>query len=440
LQARQEALQRKLRDQMSVDEAQKLFAEINEQCRQQSTMWSDDAFPASDVSLYIGGSRRFDTQSTIHMVNVSRWLRPCEYCDADLPPVLCEPDRGYDIFQLQQGSIGDCYLISAIGVCALRKDESSTTNVTSSTAPDGDVSGSGSAVAAQPEFVENQTMRALISPAVYNPNGIYLVRFFKQGKEIPVLIDDRLPCWAAAGLETEPGRTQCADSPCFVRSRSIGEIWPSLIEKAYAKLHGSYEVIEAGKVHHALVDITNGASDEIRIDSAEVRANIDSFWERLSTFHRAGYLLACGSNAGRDTHDDGGIFMGHAYAILRLYCEDDLRLIELRNPWGRGEWRGDWSDKSPLWTKRLRTVLNVSDVDDGVFWMSFPDFMQKFANIFVCRLMRRPPVMVSGLFARSSFFFPPLHFHHKRFFQSRTLAVSQSIGPDDGRRRQAPVQ
>ena len=33
-----------------------------------------------------------------------------------------------------------------------------------------------------------------------------------------------------------------------------------------------------------------------------------------------------------------GIVTGHAYSILQVYEADGLRLLELRNPWGRGEW------------------------------------------------------------------------------------------------------
>jgi len=29
------------------------------------------------------------------------------------------------------------------------------------------------------------------------------------------------------------------------------------------------------------------------------------------------------------------------------------KLVKLRNPWGGGEWKGDWSDESYLWTKEL---------------------------------------------------------------------------------------
>lgn len=95
--------------------------------------------------------------------------------------------------------------------------------------------------------------------------------------------------------------------------------------------------------------------------------------------------------------------MGHAYAILRTYCEGDLRLIELRNPWGKGEWTGEWSDGWKGWPKRLKTLLNVEESDDGVFWMSFSDFSQKFSNIFVCRMTQRPPVSVRGAFHASTY-------------------------------------
>ena len=45
---------------------------------------------------------------------------------------------------------------------------------------------------------------------------------------------------------------------------------------------------------------------------------------------------------------------GHAYSILDVREVDDVRLRELRKPWGNTEWNGDWSDSSDLWTKRAR--------------------------------------------------------------------------------------
>ena len=51
-------------------------------------------------SLYAGGARRFDSSSTVHAANVTGWMRPAEFCDD--APVLCVPERGYDIYQLKQ--------------------------------------------------------------------------------------------------------------------------------------------------------------------------------------------------------------------------------------------------------------------------------------------------------------------------------------------------
>lgn len=45
------------------------------------------------------------------------------------------------------------------------------------------------------------------------------------------------------------------------------------------------------------------------------------------------------------------------------------RLLKIRNPWGTGEWEGDWSDDSDLWTDCLRAELEWSKSDDGIFWM-----------------------------------------------------------------------
>ena len=79
---------------------------------------------------------------------------------------------------------------------------------------------------------------------------------------------------------------------------------------------------------------------------------------------------------------------GHAYSLIDLYeftHEDErVRLCKLRNPWGHGEWQGDWSDKSDKWTDELRETYGCHDKDDGLFFMTFEDYMSHFKRTSVC--------------------------------------------------------
>jgi len=112
-----------------------------------------------------------------------------------------------------------------------------------------------------------------------------------------------------------------------------------------------------------------------------------SLWDRLLSYHEQGFLMGAGTPAGADTEANAvfGLIQGHAYALLRLVEIDGHRLVQLRNPWGRKEWTGDWSDKSSLWTRRLKAKLNFKDEEDGTFWMSFLDFTVHFEDVYVCR-------------------------------------------------------
>jgi hypothetical protein len=64
---------------------------------------------------------------------------------------------------------------------------------------------------------------------VYNPAGKYAVKVFVAGRWRKLLIDDRIPC--------DANRT-----PCFVTSKTKGELWPSLLSKAIYKLINLYGV------------------------------------------------------------------------------------------------------------------------------------------------------------------------------------------------------
>ena len=73
-----------------------------------------------------------------------------------------------------------------------------------------------------------------------NKAGIYLMRFWINGVETPVIVDDHFPCRNGA--------------PCFSKSNTQ-EIWAMLLEKAWAKLYGSYARTEAGTPSFASVHL-----------------------------------------------------------------------------------------------------------------------------------------------------------------------------------------
>ena len=61
----------------------------------------------------------------------------------------------------------------------------------------------------------------------------------------------------------------------------------------------------------------------------------------------------------------------HAYSVvgaikLSEFTDRKELLLKIRNPHGRNEWNGAWSDRSPLWTPQLRAVLGVEACEDGM--------------------------------------------------------------------------
>ncbi|KAK5169004.1 uncharacterized protein LTR77_006313 [Saxophila tyrrhenica] len=160
------------------------------------------------------------------------------------------------------------------------------------------------------------------------------------------------------------------------------ETWLPLIEKAYAKAHGDYYAIEGGYASEAIEDLTGGVGAHI---NPEDIMDKDRFWrEQLSRVNEK-YLFGGGSKPNATK----GFVGGHAYAVLKTYEEGDLKLLKLRNPWGETEWNGDWSDGSKLWTPEMMTKLNHTFGDDGIFWISYKDFLKHFPSINRVRLFNK---------------------------------------------------
>lgn len=60
------------------------------------------------------------------------------------------------------------------------------------------------------------------------------------------------------------------------------ELWPMVLEKAYAKFYGNFSLIEAGKVQYALVDMVKEGFPE-QVDLKRDGCNVDVLWEKMKT-------------------------------------------------------------------------------------------------------------------------------------------------------------
>ncbi|KAL4426447.1 hypothetical protein ABPG74_012948 [Tetrahymena malaccensis] len=228
-----------------------------------------------------------------------------------------------------------------------------------------------------------------------NKNTCYSVNMCIDGQWQTVLIDDNLPC-----------RKNDSD-PIFCKfSNDTKAYWPCLLEKAYAKFKGCYSNIEGGKNKNgssdAVVDMTGAPSRHVPFKNS----NKDEIWKMIHEGKQKGYLFTTmlkdeieenqvdqqdqqlqqsNSNASLDGQaKQNGLISNHAYSILETDEIDDIKILKLKNPWGKTEWNGKWSDQCTLtWTDKLKEKHKLEVANDGIFWMSFCDYFENFCSLCI---------------------------------------------------------
>ena len=170
-----------------------------------------------------------------------------------------------------------------------------------------------------------------------NRNGYYAMRICKNGIWQDVVVDDMIPCPVGS------------HAPAFSQTKG-NELWVILLEKAWAKLHSSYRAIEAGSPSNVMRDLTGAPSYKVKMEDKGV-------WAMCQEAQAKGWLMACSTHtkSKASVFADTGLRTEHSYTIiavheLKIGDHKRVRLFHIRNPWGKLEWTGDWSDSSQLWT------------------------------------------------------------------------------------------
>jgi calpain-15 len=270
----------------------------------------------------------------------------------EIYPTVTVFDANLSPRDIHQGYLGDCYFLSAVAALAENPDR------------------------VKKLFVSHNRSKF----------GVYGVRIAVMGIWKTIVLDDYIPY-----LPKE-------SKPAFTRTDKH-EIWVELLEKAWAKVHKGYLNIEAGLTRECLHDLTNCPTENYFLDEGD-------WFDKIVDADRNNFIMTCGSNqnAGRDVLSSIGLVGSHAYSLLGAYfvivegvgrsrlaktTEDMVssnlrRIVKLRNPWGSGEWKGDWSDSSHLWSSQLKSELGWTQEDDGIFFMSYEDFSKYFTDFQVC--------------------------------------------------------
>ncbi|KAM6959851.1 calpain-5 isoform 2-T2 [Tautogolabrus adspersus] len=334
------------------------FHKLRRACLRRGALFKDPLFPTTAQSLFY--KREPPPGLT--------WKRPREICKD--PRLFVD---GISTRDLHQGSLGNCWMVAAIS--CLASEPSLWKKVI-------------------PGHVDQEW-----NPK--NPNlyaGIFHFRFWRLGRWMDVVVDDRLPVSRDGAL-------------LFCRSATPREFWSALLEKAYAKLNGCYEALEGGNTAEALIDFTGGVSEPLSLDREALTQHCEqrrAFFQTLAKAHERKALITCSIRpAEGETVEsvlDCGLVRGHAYgitAVRKVRLGETLQkngevsrlfMVRMRNPWGTTDWTGAWSQGSQQWqqmsrAEREKTGLIVRDV--GEFWMDFQDFCHYFTDVVVCRLVER---------------------------------------------------
>ncbi|XP_077398165.1 calpain-12 [Festucalex cinctus] len=319
------------------------FNSLVEKCLKSGEMFSDVSFPAEHKSI---GMPEDDEPA-----KAIKWKRPKDISEN---AVFVEGTIGTT--DICQGQLGNCWLLAALSCLTMHP------KLFAKVVP------------------TNQSLSKSYA-------GIFHFRFWQYGEWVEVVVDDRLP--------VREGRL------LFSYSHARNEYWSALVEKAYAKLMGSYGSLRGGNISEGMEDFTGGIAYSLPASSHAPRV----FWRLLTSALTRGSLLSCfiEANSYKEVSkvNADGLIKGHAYAITDTdqvrHEADEILLVRLRNPWGFTEYRGPWSDTSKKWVnvfKEEKERLEMKRREDGEFWMSADDFCNKFDFVELCSV--NPDSLVEG--------------------------------------------
>ncbi|CAF0982540.1 unnamed protein product [Adineta ricciae] len=309
-------------------DAEQIFQYIINYCKKARTNFVDDSFIPSSSSI-----------GTDSFVEISQWLRiadvaPVSSKDRTLPLTIFSSPQPSDI---QQGALGNCWLIAALAL-----------------------------ISEQPSLLQH----ILLTKEV-NKEGVYMVRICHNGLWKTIIVDDCFPCTKHKRL-------------VFSHAKRC-QLFVPLIEKACAKVFGSYASLRSGNMREGLQLLTGAPCDHIDLHPPNGILDSDIVWAKLLSACESKLLIGVstgGTGISRDEYARVHIHGNHAFSILAAHtlANSSSRFVLVRDPHSRSEYREDEVTEAVL--KQLRAI-NPAQRSTGAFWISWSRFLRYFSSITI---------------------------------------------------------
>lgn len=215
-----------------------------------------------------------------------------------------------------------------------------------------------------------------------NSTGFTLVKLCRMARWKKLALDDYFPCFPLG-------------DPIFTHAREK-ESWLLYLEKAFAKLFGSYASLQKGDAKHAIADITGCPTYSFSLEDMTLE---DAFMTINDWLTQKFLVASCTKEI--QTGEKSNAINEFAYSIVRVAEYRGTKLIKLRNPWGEFVWTGDWAPDSEQWTQdAIETVKPGLAENDMTFWMNFEHFFENFDRLILCKIAQWHELRLKGKFVQ----------------------------------------
>ncbi|KAJ9458739.1 Calpain [Diplonema papillatum] len=270
--------------------------------------------------------------------------------DAEFRRLLPEGFEGADYVR-----VGDAYP----GGIAVPFDEGKIgpDDVEQGTFPDCFLCASMAALAKRPSAVA-----ALFLNKQPGPSGALAVQFYHSdsGGWRAVVVDDRIPLGGKG-------------KPLFARATRTAQAWPLLVEKAYAKLYGSFASVRGGSLGEALRDLTG----------CPVLSQAPKDKEPCPS------VAVAGTSADKAQAGATGLTANHAFSLVAGHQTPKGLVLQFRDPQagrkGGSDWKGAFAFGSRVWQdaavkKAIPGVDPKADAANGRFYCPAADVSKSFES------------------------------------------------------------